>query len=152
VEDPTPSIAVPDAPTVSELTSAEAFDVSKYCPKNWLTGEPTENTVPNDDVTETYDAMDVGSWSESLTAEMYMQDPDNNAFDYFSYGDTFWIVDLYTNLLGADPVQGDPAIVRLCRSHEPKPLVFTSNEKQRFRMGLAVIQAPAYKAIVASGV
>lgn len=146
------TIADPDAPTVAELTDAEVFDISRYCPKDWLSGDPTENYVPNDDVTELYDAQDVGSWAEQLTAEMYLQSPDNNAFDYFAYGATFWLVDLYDNANGADPVEGDLATVRLVRVHDPKPLPYTRNAKQRFRMGLAVLEAPSYKATVTTAV
>lgn len=137
-----------DAPTVDELEHEDFFNVSRYMPKNGgLSDDPTENYIDSADQSETFDAQQVGSFGWQPTLELYMQKPDNNAFDYFSYGDIFVWVDIYT--ADADsPKDGDFAVVALLEAHEPKPLNFATNEKQRFRMGCAVQEEPAYKATV----
>lgn len=136
------------APTVAELEDAEMFDISRYMPKNGgLTGDPNEQYIDSSDQSETFDAQQVGSFGWQPTLELYMQHPDNNAFDYFSYGDIFVWVDIYT--ADADsPKDGDACVVALLECHQPKPLTFATNEKQRFRMGCAVQEEPAYDAVV----
>lgn len=145
---PSTIIANFDAPTVDELTHEDFFDVTRYMPKNGgLTGDPTEQYIDSADQSETFDAQQVGSFGWQPTVEMYMQHPDNNAFDYFDYGDIVVYVDIYT--ADADsPKDGDAAVVALIECHTPKPLTFATNEKQRFRMGCAVQEEPSYKATV----
>jgi hypothetical protein len=145
--DGTGGIANPDAPTVAELTDSNTFDASLYCPKDFLTGDPTQNMVESGDITSPFDAQQVGSWGEALTTEMYIQDPDNDAYDYFNYLDIFDFVYIYT-ADGDSPKDGDKAVTRRVEVHEPIPLPPTVNAKQRFRMPLAVLQEPSYKATV----
>lgn len=145
-----PSLDVPAAPTVAELTDADTFDFSRYMPKNGVSGDPTENYIDATDITETFDAQQVGSWGEQITFELYKQFPDDNAFEYWSFGDIgFWV-----NLWAADadsPKDGDPCYVRHVEVHQPKPLPHAPNEKQRFRMGTASVSEPIYTGTVVAG-
>lgn len=148
---PLEGISDPAAPTVAELTDTEVFDVTRYVPKtNGVAGDPTENYIDSGDVSSEFDSQQVGSYGEQLTLQMFMQRPDNNAYEFFTYGDTFYFVDIY-NAAGSDPADGDEAVVRKVECHQPKPLPFAPNEKQRFQMGLAVLEKPEYAAVVVAG-
>jgi hypothetical protein len=139
------ALANPQAPTVTELQAG--FDFSRYVPKDGATFDPTENYIESHDVTEVFDAQQVGSWGEQATLTMYRQDPDDDAFNYWSYGDVGYWVDVW-NADTSSPKDGDLCTVRYVEVHEPKPLPAAANEKQKFQMGTANLQAPIYDAVV----
>jgi hypothetical protein len=139
------ALANPAAPTVTELSGG--FDFSRYVPKDGAAFTPTENYIESGDVTEVFDAQQVGSWSEQPTLTMYRQDPDDDAFDFWTYGDTGYWVDIH-NADATSPKDGDLCTVRYVEVHEPKPLAAAMNEKQKFQMGMANLTAPIYDGVV----
>jgi len=141
------ALANPAAPTVAELNAG--FDFSRYVPKDGVAFTPTENYIDSTDVTEVFDAQQVGSWGEQPTLTLYRQDPDDDAFDFWAYGDVGYWVDVWNGDTNS-PKDGDLATVRYVEVHEPKPLPAAMNEKQRFQMGLANLQAPIYDAVIAA--
>ena|GEM_PF-3376775 len=141
----------PAAPTVAELTDEyDAFDFSRYVPKDGVSGDPVENFIDSTDITETFDAQQVGSWGEQITFQMYKQYPDDNAFEYWSYGDVGYFVSLWA-ADGDSPKDGDPCYVRQLEVHQPKPLPHSPNQKQRFTMATTNITEPIYTATVVAG-
>lgn len=141
------SLASPSAPTVAELNGG--FDFSRYVPKDGVAFTPTENYIDSGDVTEVFDAQQVGSWNEQPTLTMYKQDPDDDAFTNWSYGDKGYWVDVW-NADSNTPADGDLCVVRYVEVHEPKPLAAAMNEKQKFQLGMANLTAPVYDAVVSA--
>lgn len=136
-----------ETPTVAELQGG--FDFSRYVPKDGAAAEPVENYIDSHDVTQVFDAQQVGSWGEQPTLTMYRQDPDDDAFNFWTYGKVgYWV-----NVWNADadsPKDGDLCSVRYVEVHEPKPLAHTPNEKQKFQMGMANLEEPIYSGVVVS--
>jgi hypothetical protein len=137
-------VAVSDvaAITVSEL--GDANDLSRYVPKDGLQGTPSFNRIPSTDVTEVFDAEQMGTWSFSPTLQLYMQQPDNNAFELFAFGDKGLFIDFPFVAQGADPEAGDVYYAYRLETSAPVPLPFTTNEKQRFQLEASVLSAPVY--------
>lgn len=138
----------PAAPSVAELTAG--FDFTRYVPKDGVSGDPVENFIDSTDISETFDAQQVGSWGEQITFQMYKQYPNDDAFDFWAYGDVGYFVSLWA--ADADsPKDGDPCYVRHLEVHQPKPLPHSPNAKQRFTMASTNIEEPIYTATVGGG-
>ena len=148
---PQDGIANPAAPTAAELTAEGVFDFSKYIPKTGgVTGDPTQNYVDSGDITDTFDSQQVGTYGFQPTIEAFRQDPDDNFADFFATTKKgYWV-----NIFNGDddsPKDGDRANVMLVENHIAVPLPATTNEKQRCRVGMAVLEEPYWNvSIVAS--
>lgn len=134
--------------TVTELAAGE--DLSRYVPKDGFQGTPSFNRVPSTDVTEVFDAEQMGTWSFQPQLQMYMQQPDNNAFELFSFGDKGLWLDFPFIAVGAAPAEGDAYYAFHIETSAPVPLPFTTNAKQRFQLDVSVLQAPIYDGTLAA--
>lgn len=140
-----------EAITVTELATLEGL--SKYFPKDGVTGTPSFNRVPNTDITSTFDGEGMGTWSFQPEFQLYMQHPDNLAFDYFNTPANLngLFVDFPFIDLGADPTTGDAYYAYRLELSIPVPLPFATNERQRFSMSAAAQDEPVYTGTLAAG-
>jgi hypothetical protein len=140
------------APTVGELTDPTTLDASRYVPKDGMSGDPTFQRIPSTDITEVFDAEQMGSWGEQIEFQMYVQDPDDDAFDFFDTNQyaTMTHVMLF-NADGDSPSDGDRCRVRTIETSVPVPLPHAPNTKQRFRLACASLSAPEFNATVVAG-
>jgi hypothetical protein len=150
---PDDGLNTPAAPTVAELTDDyDVLDASRYTPKDGLSGDPTQQFIDSTDITETFDAQQMGSWGEQITLQMYKQFPDDDAFDFFD--ERAYTVMYLVTLWAADedsPKDGDRAYVRRVEVGQPVPLPHSPNAKQRFTLPTTSVEAPIFNAVVTGG-
>lgn len=137
--------------TVAELATAEPL--SRYAPKDGVQGTPSFNRVPNTDITSTFDAEGMGTWSFQPEIQLYIQHPDNLAFDYFANpaNRVGLFVDFPLIALGGNPAAGDGYYAYRLELQTPVPLPYATNERQRFQLSAAAIDEPVYAGTLAAG-
>lgn len=136
--------------TISEL--ADFNDLSTYTPKGGWSGSPSFAKVSGGDVTTRFTGKSQGTWEFDPTWQLYLQNPDNEAFELFApHGKTGLLLHFWGLTIGTAPAAGAAYYAFHVETTTPVPIPATENENEKFSLDPAILEEPVYDGTLVAG-
>lgn len=143
----TGSLSSTSAPPAAEITAGTR--ISGLMTKDGLDIPFAQNTVDNADLEDTFDAKAVGTWGGDITLTFKRNSTADTAWNLAVYGTTGFLVVRRGIAVATAITAGQKVAVYPGQMHEPVPISTATNERDKFKLVVAITDQPNQKATVA---
>jgi hypothetical protein len=143
------TIAVPNAPTTTEITAG--IDLTPFVSKDGVKPGTSQNMVNNATINETFDSQLVGSWGGEMELTMFRDavGADDDAWTACVHGTLGYVVIRRGITSGTAIAATQKVEVWPAQMHQPVVHASATNEQVRFTEKFAITSQPYLNATVA---
>ena len=142
-----PSLSSISAPPAAEITAGTRL--SPFMTKDGLDIPFQQNTIDNADLEDTFDAKAVGTWGGDITLTLKRNNSADTVWNLAVYGTAGNLVVRRGVAVATAIAAGQKVAVYPGQMHEPVPMSTATNERDKFKLVIAITDQPNQKATVA---